>query len=1553
MPATDQQVPSRCIVHVHSAEKGKLFPWRKDKWDVVQRACVARKTSKKYHSSKYRPFVEALPDNPGECDGYHSKCYSSFTAIPQSAKSMLSPVGPEKTLLRSDVPQASTSSSSDCDKSSSGIFPKICFFCEKVVKRRPDGTREYLGSLQTKTARERIIEVAHVLKLPHLIVKLSGVNPIPKELKFHHSCRALYYTRAERAKGFGLSTIKEEPVEPKYPLQCTFTYVKENVIDKNRPERLSSIYEHYIDLCTEHEVAPGVSKVQYLGNLLEKEFPSLLSFHSPECRQQGVIVHSTAIEYSSIKAVYDIKKSPEGQVIRAALLLRQALMSVAKESLPDPLTLTSLTEGEGAPPEIVRTFFQHLLGGPNTSHYSETVKRRSDSLSQDALFSVQHGNLKPKKHILMGMSMKSMTGSKKIITMLNRMGHSINYHAVEEIETDLAYAILDRKEACPAGSVPGVPCGLAFDNYDELTNTLSGADTLHDTMGIMYQSKTPGAEGPDSNQVRNQVLVEPPLPPIARKPTRKRRRKLDVPDTALPPYRKKPRMDDFSYAMKEYRLGSIDASVLSRKLDFLWMIAHALEVDQIPMWTGFNSQIYVDPIPKQAVLYMPNIDRSPTNDDVVVETLVITQKCAQECGQPYGVVTYDLDVAKRAIKIQVTESPRFDNVFIMFGAFHLQMCLFKAIGKLIKESGMAEMLVEANVLASGSLNGFINCKNFNRCKRLHPMLSLALETLHFRQFCSTYEEIDMVIALAKESPLDDKESRDQLCSAQPFVKIFEEYTRYSQATLNGELGPTAQFYMQHIQRVNLYLIIDRAIRESDVDLYTWALTQATDIFFGTNRQNYARWMSKYQLDLLNITITHPGLKELLIAGLFSIRRTDNQFSRVPVDLTLEQTINADAASRMTGYTDATNNYSARLRWSATKGARAALIGAMLDMAGLNATGDDQSHVSHSRIARDNKDLQNLLKTVDGFANPFTVASETLVNIQTGKAATNEITESLLNVEKIGKEKHDAFVTECINDPTRFERSIAQNRLRTFADQGARSRKAANPIIQELRCTRDLFGRLAILAGKRKVDFEYLVTFPLTPVPLTMCRTDGTVVTMSHGKKSDLFSLLEGRVADHGAPTEVSASLIDGNFLLHCLPPNLPPTYGGLSRYLLNVVLSFPSKRVDILFDTYEEPSIKGDEHQHRGAEATVYRITGPDQIRPRDIEKALKSPSFKQQLPRFLVKDWGEQWYSGSLEGREVYLGVDTSCFLFTAVNGKVEMTPLQRLECNHPEADTRICLHFFDAISNERTRGDIVVRATDTDIAVILLHHCQNASRKVWMDVGTSGKGNRRYINISAIATEIGPQLCSALPGFHAFTGCDYTAFFIRKGKKRPLKIAEGNDSFLNAFTSLALDEVNTTTCQTIHQYTAELYGAKKPVLLNKHRYNVFQKKFGPKKGKKLLASLKGVDASSIPPCENVINQKIHRCNFIAMIWHAACNNIVPKEPKLGWEIENNSYQHVWFTGPQMPDSVAPDGSEDNEDDDDEDFSTHLDSDTDDDDDDSEIGRESDDDDDDNYDDE
>ena len=66
---------------------------------------------------------------------------------------------------------------------------------------------------------------------------------------------------------------------------------------------------------------------------------------------------------------------------------------------------------------------------------------------------------------------------------------------------------------------------------------------------------------------------------------------------------------------------------------------------------------------------------------------------------------------------------------------------------------------------------------------------------------------------------------------------------------------------------------------------------------------------------------------------------------------------------------------------------------------------------------------------------------------------------------------------------------------------------------------------------------------------------------------------------------------------------------------------------------------------------------------------------------------------------------------------------------------------------------GDIVIRASDTNILIILLHHLHRmTSTIIWIDVGTTSKGNRRYVNVTSIGTQIGADYCRALPGFHAF---------------------------------------------------------------------------------------------------------------------------------------------------------------------------------------------------------
>ncbi|GFX01880.1 uncharacterized protein TNCV_370691 [Trichonephila clavipes] len=126
------------------------------------------------------------------------------------------------------------------------------------------------------------------------------------------------------------------------------------------------------------------------------------------------------------------------------------------------------------------------------------------------------------------------------------------------------------------------------------------------------------------------------------------------------------------------------------------------------------------------------------------------QFVGKECNQTYVQVTYDLAIAKIAYKIQSTSKPQFNNLFIHLGSFHLMMASFKAIFVFINECGLSHMMIESNIIASRSVNGLVEGKNFNRCKRLHPLMALNLKMLHFDHFLDNIE-----YNFLKEQVIDD------------------------------------------------------------------------------------------------------------------------------------------------------------------------------------------------------------------------------------------------------------------------------------------------------------------------------------------------------------------------------------------------------------------------------------------------------------------------------------------------------------------------------------------------------------------------------------------------------------------------------------------------------------------------------------------------------------------------------------------------------------------------------------------------------------------------------
>jgi len=161
------------------------------------------------------------------------------------------------------------------------------------------------------------------------------------------------------------------------------------------------------------------------------------------------------------------------------------------------------------------------------------------------------------------------------------------------------------------------------------------------------------------------------------------------------------------------------------------------------------------------------------------------------------------------------------------------------------------------------------------------------------------------------------------------------------------------------------------------------------------------------------------------------------------------------------------------------------------------------------------------------------------------------------------------------------------------------------------------------------------------------------------------------------------------------------------------------------------------------------------------------------------------------------------------------------------------VCFHAR-CMDNSGEIGNITVRASDTDIAIILLYHSPPFTATLLMDTGTNGRNTRKYINLTAVGEVMGALLCESLPAFHAFTGCDYTSAFVRKGKKRPFAILEKNKNIQQAFVSLGSDKgVTDNDRKSLQAFTASTYGAKQKeslMPLNTFRYKVFQKVYGPK---------------------------------------------------------------------------------------------------------------------------
>ena len=1330
--------------------------------------CIDILTIRREKHLKYNETI--LPANPNHVSGFHMECYRKFTAIGKNH------VVPKKDSNASDSEKprkAATRSSTNNvqPESNSGVLPHVCIFCKGKHKKH-NGKAEKLILVQTEDFVKKITKFATLLNDAAMLVTVTEIDFITKCPYYHGICRTKYQTEAEKLmkKDNKSSHWQKSRDAHSEAFAEVSSIVEDSILVKKEVALTADLANQYNSILDQ-----GYQPVstQDLERKLTKKFEGKIVIQGGKTRKGNLLFSNKMSIEEALKKESMLRHGIEKKLKDAALHLRNVVKEMESSSLLDlqTITINDIMNGEIKIPDDLKMFFRFLVIGPRTRDSDSFIKeKRIESICSDTIYAMTSGRKKPAKHLKLGMAVKSMSGSRKLMEVLNRYGSCCSYTTAEELETEVTLSTITEEKISPPEMIedPSLPSGSAHDNFDRFVDTLSGKDTLHDTVGIAFQ-RVPAANVPMETEDEDNAVDAEKVPEVEEPNNsergasnsstnkRKRRRRYEAANLDIEPYYKKPKIKRFEMvALDDPRRLYVPHSITTAKTkDTLWMVETAVNpTKSTPLWVGWNAKKGKpgnEPLDK--IWYLPQINKSPTSTAVVKEVLERSKKMMQESGKPQITVTFDLAIAKMAMEIQREETPTYDDLFIGLGAFHIELSFFKALGKYIADSGAPHIIAANKLIEEGSLMSFLLGTNYKRCKRVHTLLALAMEILHFAAFQITLEEDDLLVIEDLKEFLTKSEEDDSLVDSlsADAKALLDKYNKFTDKTRKGEHGKTAQYWIQHVDMMKLYHQFIRSIRTGDFYLYVSCMPKLSELFFTFNHQNYARWLTIYHDNLMKLDETHPAVFEEFQKGGFGLKRTSKPFSRIPIDLTLEQTINADAACQRSGVVSITNSISARQRWAQSHSIRVTVVSQLYEDLGLTSKEDVSDELRPCNLKKNNKSLTKLLTAIPNSMNPFSseIDKDHLFNISTGKAAKEETSTFLLDIGSIGRKKRESFIQACCDDPSAFIEPIKKTKLKTFATENGLFKVSSRlqEKITSVAITRDLFGSILFHALQSKIDMAEVLSYPLTPVPLMLCHVNGTMKT---SPKSKLLKNLE-KLVESKPPKTVTSTIIDGMFLLHLLD-SLPSTFGGVARYLLKQVCKHKGIEIHLVFDKTISPSIKDCERDKRSAERrTAYQITGGDQARPTNWLKAMRQDDFKVAFVKFLVTYWTRQEFKDILGLKTVFVNCEDKCYSFKVDEGIVVRVLEEEYHCNHEEADTRMIFH----LSKLPEKANVIIRTADTDVLAITLGSIHLlGDMNIWMEVGKFTDNSLRFIDVTVISKALGDRLCKALPAFHAFTG-------------------------------------------------------------------------------------------------------------------------------------------------------------------------------------------------------
>ena len=717
----------------------------------------------------------------------------------------------------------------------------------------------------------------------------------------------------------------------------------------------------------------------------------------------------------------------------------------------------------------------------------------------------------------------------------------------------------------------------------------------------------------------------------------------------------------------------------------------------------------------------------------------------------------------KAVNIIVNEPDQSNlkSTVVRLGGFHTEMSFLGAIGHLMNESGLSELL--ETVYASTAVSHMLTGKAIARATRGHFLVHTALTLLLILNTFDIQIGADSMSSTESEQT-EDGPTVDILFQIIEVIPEIERMTETFDGIMNGDIPVdslknnsmvtdvnkrinayketlkdcrTAGLWFQYIEMVELLRQFLTAERTGNWNLHLKSLQQMLPYLAASGRNLYTKSVHVYLQQMQDLPKSHPHIDRLFQSGHHVIRRTDRFWAGLSTDLVIEQVLMRSLKSTggLTRGRGMTENQ--RVQWLLSLPQCAETNEAMQKLTDVNyATSDQHKELGHSRKDQDDKDV----KTFFDFLlerSPF-ISDKTLRNIETGTTSDEKV--NVDNALNIGLDILKSMENQDV-DKFVFKKSKQAVTLGSKGNIKVEGDDVnVNPQL--------LFQRLVAAANDLFPDMSEIFKYELSNYPSALFEPSGL---MRQTQKSLLADTLwnfgdctpDADVDNPAVENELETLYVMvGGSLIQKIPWNKGSTFIQICQSYVDYVRRRYSKAV-VVFDGYQSgPSTKDPTHMRRSRGVEGTKVS----FKP--------NTPFKSKKETFLL----------NLENKQNLINMLSNQFQQYGYSTK------------HADADADVLI-ARTGIEGSQERRTVVI-GEDTDILVILLFHCNPDSKELYFRSDKTNRTSVKIWDIKKTKAMLGTEICKILPLIHALSGCDTTSRLYGVGKAATFhKIVENEE--------------------------------------------------------------------------------------------------------------------------------------------------------------------------------